>query len=136
MDKRTYLALLDPDEEGIGYTVTFPDLPGAITEGDPLDEVRRRAQECLELHLWGMERDGEDMPEPSRPESIEVPTGAILIPIDAWMDHVRDEMSNKAVNKMVTLPRWLKEATEHENINFSHLLQQALKDRLGIYDRQ
>lgn len=85
MDKRTYLALFDPDEEGRGYTVTFPDLPGAITEGDDLEEARRHARECLELHLYGMEHDEDAVPEPSRRETMTVPSGAFLVPIDAWL---------------------------------------------------
>ena len=132
MDKRTYLALFDPEEMGNGYTVTFPDLPGAITEGNDLAQARRVARECLELHLWGMERDGDEIPEASQPELMQVPPGAFLAPIDAWMDLMRDDMENKAVNKMVTLPRWLKDAAERENINFSQLLQHALKERLGV----
>lgn len=52
------------------------------------------------------------------------------------MDLVRDEMANKSISKNVTVPRWLNEAAEHAHINFSQLLQQAIKDRLGIRDRQ
>ena len=132
MNKRTYLALFDPEEQGAGFTVTFPDLPGAITEGDDFEQACRNARECLELHLWGMERDADDIPRPSAATSILVPAGAFLTPISAWMDEVREEMRNKAINKMVTIPRWLKDAAEAENINFSQLLQYALKERLGL----
>lgn len=132
MDKRTYLALFESEENVPGFTVTFPDLPGAVTEGDTFDEACHHAQECLELHLWGMEREGDDIPSPSLPGRIIVPSGAFLVPISGWLDEVRDEMRNKAVNKMVTLPRWLKDRAEQENINFSQILQSALKERLGL----
>ena len=136
MDKRQYFAIFEPgDEDEGGYTVTFPDLPGAITEGDHFDEASRNAEECLELHLYGMERDGDDIPAPSSPQDIQVPSGAFLVPVVAWMDLIRNEMANKAVNKMVTLPRWLKETADQHQINYSQLLQQALKDRLGIPDK-
>ncbi len=134
MDKRIFFALFDPDEECEGYTVTFPDLPGAITQGDNFDEARKMARECLELHLWGMERDGDMIPDTSLPQTIKIPEGSFLTPIEAWMSLYREEMENKAVNKMVTLPRWLKEAAERENINFSQLLQHTLKERLGVND--
>lgn len=136
MDKRTYLAILEPADadEDSGYTVTFPDLPGCITEGDTLDEAMRHGKEALELHLWGLEHDGDVPPTPSRPERILVPAGAVLVPVDAWMDLMRDEMAHQAVNTMVTLPRWLKEVAAEHHINFSQLLQQAIKERLGLPD--
>jgi predicted RNase H-like HicB family nuclease len=46
----TYTVLFEPAAEG-GYTVTVPALPGAITEGDTLEEARRRAREVIRGHL-------------------------------------------------------------------------------------
>ena len=137
MDKRTYLAIFEPADadEGGGYTVTFPDVPGCITEGDTLDEAMHHAKEALELQLWGLEHDGDILPTPSRPEQIALPTGAIVVPIDAWMDLTREEMAHQSVNTMVTLPRWLKEMAMDRRINFSHVLQQAVKERLGLADK-
>ncbi|HPB76116.1 MAG TPA: type II toxin-antitoxin system HicB family antitoxin [Chromatiaceae bacterium] len=59
-----YPAQLDPQAEG-GYTVTFPDLPEAITEGDSLDETLLHAQEVLSLCLRGRLEDGQEIPLPS-----------------------------------------------------------------------
>lgn len=33
------------------YSAYFPDLPGCITTGKTLDEVKQRMREALELHL-------------------------------------------------------------------------------------
>jgi len=38
----------EPDE--VGYTVTFPDLPGCITEGDTLKETLYMAKDALGDH--------------------------------------------------------------------------------------
>jgi len=135
MDRYAFPAILESDEGGRGYTVMFPDLPGCITEGATWEEATAMAQEALEGFLWGIERDGETIPEPSDPKVISLPRGAVITVITAWMDLVRDEMANKSISKNVTLPRWLSEAAEHAHINFSQLLQQALKDRLRIHDR-
>jgi antitoxin HicB len=43
----TYYCKLDPDSESGGYTVTFPDVSGAITEGDTVDEALFNAAEAL-----------------------------------------------------------------------------------------
>lgn len=130
MDKYTFIAKLTHDSEG--YTIEFPDLPGCITEGDNLEECNRNAKEALELHLYGMEEDHDDIPDPSNPEDIEVEKGQLLMPVTVYMENVRDDMRNKAVSKTVTLPRWLKDEGEKQKVNFSGILQRALKNELGI----
>ena len=40
MARYIYPAIFDPSQDG-GYTVTFPDLPGCVTEGDGLGETLR-----------------------------------------------------------------------------------------------
>ncbi|GMA49898.1 HicB family protein [Alicyclobacillus contaminans] len=135
MDRYTFPAVFEPDENGNGYTVTFPDLPGCITEGDTLEEAKGMAQEALEGYLWEAEQHHDPIPEPSRPETLQLDPGTFIVPIDAWMDLVRDEMANKVVRTNVTLPKWLKDAAEERKINFSQLLQQAIKERLGIQNK-
>lgn len=60
-----YAAIFAPQAEG-GYTVTFPDLPEAITEGDDRDSALFNAQEALTLCLEQRMEDGEAIPEASQ----------------------------------------------------------------------
>ncbi|ORX23822.1 pilus assembly protein HicB [Thermoanaerobacterium sp. PSU-2] len=134
MDRYIFPAVFESDGNG-GYTVTFPDLPGCITEGDTLDEALYMAKDALELYIYNLEEDNETIPIPTAPEKIKVPEGAFVNLIEVYMPPVRDEMANKSVNKTVTIPRWLNEAAENANINFSQVLQYALKEQLKITDR-
>lgn len=77
MDKFVFPAIFEPGEKK-GYVVTFPDLPGCLTEGDNLQEAHLMAKEALELHLYGMEEEGEPIPEPSLPSNIKLTDGAFL----------------------------------------------------------
>ncbi|MHB1685316.1 MAG: type II toxin-antitoxin system HicB family antitoxin [Bacilli bacterium] len=132
MDRYIYPALFELGDVD-GYTVTFPDLPGCITEGDSLEEALHMAKKALELHLWGMEDDRDPIPEPSAPGSIPiVEEGAFITLIEAYMPLIRDELANKVIKKTLTIPKWLNDAAESQHINFSHVLQHALKDRLGV----
>ncbi len=131
MDTYIFSAVFDPCEEG-GYCVTFPNLPGCITEGDTLEEAYKMAKEAATLHLWSMEDDGDLIPEPTPPDKIEVPEGGFVSLVDVWLPPIRDKMANKAVNKMLTLPKWLNDLGEREKINFSAILQNALKKHLGV----
>jgi antitoxin HicB len=59
-----YKAVLDVQPEG-GYTVTFPDIPEAITEGDTRDAALFNAAEALTLALDQRIADGEALPAPA-----------------------------------------------------------------------
>lgn len=137
MAKYYFPAIFDPDTDNEnGFTVTFPDLPGCITEGSDMDEAVYMAKDVLAGFLYGMEEDGEQIPTPSNPSNIDLPQGAFISIIEVRTDYIRDEIENKAVKKTLTIPKWLNDAAEKENINFSQLLQFAIKERLGIINKQ
>jgi antitoxin HicB len=76
----SYTAGFEPAEEG-GFVVTFPALPGLITEGDTLEQARAMAAEALHGYLESLAKDGllppaED-PQPSMPLIRETVTAAI-----------------------------------------------------------
>lgn len=134
-DKYVYLATFETAVEG-GYTVTFKDLPGCITEGDTMEEAIDMAKESLELFLWNLEDEKEEIPVPSKPQDIKLDKDCFLVGIDAYMPLIRAEMSNKAVKKTLTIPSWLNKIAEEKKVNFSLVLQNALKQHLGIKDNK
>lgn len=131
MDRYIYPAVFEPGERK-GYTVLFPDLPGCITEGDDMEEALHMAKEALELHLYGMEEDGDIFPKATAPENITTSGKAFVSLIEVWMPIVRDEMGNKAIKKTLTIPKWLNDIAEKNKVNFSQVLQSALKEYLGV----
>jgi antitoxin HicB len=59
-----YPFTMEPQPEG-GFTVTFPDVPEAITEGDTAGEVRERAEDALVTALSFYTDDAKSLPAPS-----------------------------------------------------------------------
>ena len=59
---RTYTIVVEP-EEGGGYFVAVPALPGCFTHGRTIEECRERAVEAIEVHIAGLQGDGELVPE-------------------------------------------------------------------------
>ncbi|HHY22592.1 MAG TPA: toxin-antitoxin system HicB family antitoxin [Bacilli bacterium] len=51
------------DEDGGGYLVEVPDLPGCVTDGDTLDEAIRKAGEATESWLEAARECGRKIPE-------------------------------------------------------------------------
>ena len=135
--KERYLfpAIFEPGDVD-GYTVTFPDLPGCITEGDTIEEAFVMAKEAVELHLYSMEEDHEPIPKPSQPEPSRVPQGAMVALVEAWMLVMRSKIANQSVKKNLTVPKWLADAADRADINYFQVLQDALKARLGVSPHQ
>jgi len=65
MNTVRYQAVLEPQPEG-GFTVTFPDLPEAITEGDSHEEAVFNAAEVLGLCLDVRMDQGDELPRPTQ----------------------------------------------------------------------
>jgi antitoxin HicB len=66
MNGFTYPATLVRDSKAGGYTITFRDLPEAITQAENIVEARIQGADCLEEAIAGRIRLKESIPEPSR----------------------------------------------------------------------
>ena len=130
MKKRyEFVAVMDYAEDGI--SIFFPDLPGLLPCADTTEEAVKNAKEALGLHLYGMEQDKEEIPEPSRIDQIKLDKNQVPLMVEVFMPAVRDRQNSKAVNKMITLPAWLIADADSKNVNYSRILQNALIDYLA-----
>lgn len=116
-----------------GFGMYFPDFPGTAILAEDISSGIREAREMLAFRILELEEKDLPVPSPSTPESIELlePTDRIIF-IEVYMPPFRNESANKAVTKNCTLPRWLRDAAEDAGLNFSHILQSALKEALGL----
>lgn len=117
-------------EDGRDIAVTFPDLDVA-TSGADEDDALLSARELLGITLFGLEEDGEPIPAPSPLSGVETAANERAVLVDVYMPSVRAAGVNRSVNRTVTLPAWLNAAALERNINFSQVLQDALRERLG-----
>lgn len=118
-------------EDGQEIAVTFPDLDVA-TSGENDEDAFVSARECLGITLYGLEQDGDSIPSPSPLASIKTADNEKVSLIDVFMPSIRMAGVNKSVNRTVTLPSWLNAAALENNLNFSQVLQEALKERLNV----
>ena len=133
-DRYVFPAIFSIDPDGI--SVEFPDLPGCLTCGETEEEAMEMAKEALSLHLWGMEDDGDPIPQSSRLADLALDENQVVTLVEVWMPPFRDKMANKAVKKTLTIPKWLNDLAEQKQVNFSHILQSALKSYLGVQSRE
>lgn len=131
-DRYAYIAVLEYDDDGI--SIYFPDLPGCLPCAQTTEEALKNAKEAMGLHLYGMERDGDEIPEPTNINDIQLQSGGIPVLIDVFMPPVRDRAKTRFVKKTLTVPAWLAAKAEEDGVNFSKILQNALIDYLDLRD--
>lgn len=118
-------------EEGEEISVFFPDLDVA-TSGVNDDDALLSARELLGCVMYGLEEDEEEIPLPTPLAEVAVEENERSVLIDIYMPSIRMAHVNRSVNRTVTLPAWLNAIALEKNVNFSQVLQDALKDMLGI----
>lgn len=133
MKTLTYMAVLHKDADG--YSVLVPDLPGCYSFGSDLADVARMTEGAINLHIYGLENDGEKVPEPSPTLSDEDVDGGLVMPITVHPDIYRSRRQNERVRTNVTIPLWLKQEAEARKVNYSRVMEQALIEYLNIGDR-
>ena len=116
---------------GQEIAVDFPDLEAA-TSGTNEDDAFMSARELLGCVLFGLEEDGEEIPAPTPLSDMKVKENERAVLIDVYMPSIRMAQINRSVNRTVTLPAWLNAAALEHNINFSQVLQDALKSQLCL----
>ncbi len=137
-----YPAVFYKDKEK-GYIVMFPDLDNGVTEGDSLEEAYKMAEDYIGTWLYDDFVKGKELPKSSNINDIEFTDDKdilneivleksfrTLVGID--MVKYVNECKNHTVRKNVSIPSWLNEMGKNYNLNFSNLLQEAIRKELNI----
>ena len=131
MAKYAFPCVMTPEADG-GYSVDFPDVPQCYTCGDDLPSALEMAQDVLCLRLYDMEEAGEVIPVPSEPRNVKTEGNEFVSVVGCDTLTYRKFHSNRAVKKTLTIPEWLNTAAEKRGVNFSAVLQDALKSQLNL----
>ena len=111
--------------EGNGYFVHFPDIQPCYTEGATLEEAVIMAKDVLESRIEVALEKGEALPVPSDIHSLK---GDMVMLVVADVENIKSQ--TRFVRKTLSIPHWLNVAAEKKHINFSGVLQEALKERI------
>lgn len=133
MAKYLYPAIFQ--KENTFYSVRFPDLECCYTQGDNLQDAFEMAEDVLCLTLYQLEEKGEVIPEPSELNQIHTKNDEFVSLVSCDTLEYRQFFDNRAVKKTLTIPSWLNTMSEKQGLNFSAILQNALKQELHITDR-
>lgn len=132
-DYYIYPAIFEYAKDGI--SVSFPDLPGCISCAKTDEEALYMAKDALGLYIACSEEDNQEVKKPSKLNEIKLKENQRAVLIEVNMPLFREAVQNTSVKKTLTIPKWINDLAERNNINFSQLLQMAIKDNLGISEK-
>lgn len=125
-----YPAIFHPEE--IGYSVFVPDIEGCFSQGDDLAEAMEMTRDAIGLCLEEADAQNHEFPQPSNPAEVQCEANEFVALIEFNMIEYLKKHDTKSVKKTLTIPSWLNHMAEEQHINFSSVLQSALKNQLGI----
>ena len=127
--KYVYPAIFEKEDSG--YSVIFPDLEIA-TSGEDLSEAINMARDALCLMLYDMEERKAEIPPASELTEVATSGKQFVSLVECDTVEYRRFFDSKAVKKTLSIPAWLNTLAERADINFSAVLQKALKAELNI----
>ena len=130
--KYVYPAIFTPD--GDGFSIAFPDIGMGATQGDDIVDGLEMAHDFLVGAMIMLEDTGEDTPLPSNLHSMTLNEGQFASFVSVDTAEHRRKTESRAIKKTLTLPSWLNARAEDAGVNFSQVLQRALKEELQIVD--
>lgn len=123
------------EQDGENYNVRFPDLQGCHTFGNGLQEAYDMAGDALCLMLYTLEEAEAPIPSASNVADIKTMGDEFVSLVSCDTLEYRQFYDNKAVKKTLTIPSWLNTMAERAGVNFSAVLQEALRNELQITGR-
>jgi len=131
MNKLFYPAIFEKDDTG--YSIFFPNIPGCNSEGDTLEEAYIMATDALGLMYTTYKENLHKLfPPPCDPADIQLEANQAVIMVAFDSLEYRRKYESKAVKKTLTIPSWLNDMAFSANMNFSQVLQEALKQQLHL----
>ena len=132
--KNAYPVIMTRGKEFI--VVFIPDF-NINTQGKDVPDAIEMARDAIGLMGIDMQDNGESLPKSSGITSVqaEAPSGAIVSLVDVDFAEYRRKNDMRVVKKNCTIPSWLNFEAEKAGVNFSAVLQAALKNELHITGR-
>ena len=129
LENATYPVII---EEVSGRTImSFPDFD-IVSDVEKDKDCIKAAQEIIALCLVHSEDNGEQWPVPLSNDKFDLKPGQRLVYVNVWMPYHRTLVKTVYTRKNLTIPTWLNELAKESDVNFSEVLTEALKERLGV----
>jgi predicted RNase H-like HicB family nuclease len=128
--KNVYPIVMTRGKEHI--IVHVPDF-NISTQGDDFADAMEMARDAIGIMGIDMEDENEALPKPSKlSDALKGSESDIITLVDVDFAEYRRKNDMRAVKKNCTIPSWLNFEAEKAGVNFSAVLQTALKETLNL----
>ncbi|MDR0196850.1 MAG: type II toxin-antitoxin system HicB family antitoxin [Oscillospiraceae bacterium] len=130
-NKHVYPVVITPPKKGDKFFLVYvPDID-RMTQGETFAEALEMAQDLICVHAVSLQDSGQQIPAPSMVEPTREDDELVSwVAVD--FDAYRRSVETRAVHKDVTIPAYMADRAKKMNISLSALLQEALKDKIGL----
>lgn len=116
------------------YIVYVPDFD-INTEGDTIADAIQMARDAIAMCGCYKEDNHEEVPSSQSLDAKKTNPHDIVTLVDVDFEEYRRKNDMRSIRKNCTIPSWLNDEAEKANINFSRVLQDALKEELQIHGK-
>ena len=134
MNEITYPVILTYEDDTIYIGIPDFNADNYVSFADNLDEVIKSSKELITLYYTDLEDNGKDIPKPSDIRDLKknLKENQEIIYVSLWLPYEKSLVKVAYKKKTLSIPTWLDMLATQKNINFSQVLQEALKEKLDI----
>lgn len=125
-----FYAKCEWNKEDNCYYASVPGFDGVFTDGEDLKEIERNLIDIMTLAIIDFENENVDyiklLDENSKNKNEKNLRVIFFLPYE------KSKVKEVYKNKTLTIPTWLDDLAREKNLNFSSILQNALKKELNI----
>lgn len=117
------------------YQVSLPDFTSEyVTYGETIEEAIKNVKEVITLLLSDLMEEEKEFPKPSDLKMLKknLLDNQDVIYVSLWLPYELSLVKISYKKKTLSIPTWLDILATNKNINFSQVLQKALKTELNI----
>lgn len=134
MNEITYPIILTYEDDLIYIGIPDFNTDNYISFADNLNDVIKYSKELITMYYTDFEDNKKEIPKPSDIRDIKktLKDNQEVIYISLWLPYEKSLVKVTYKKKTLSIPTWLDILATQKNINFSQVLQEALKEKLGI----
>lgn len=134
MNEITYPVIFTYEDNTIYIGIPDFNTDNYVSFADNMDEAIKYAKELITLYYTDLEDNKKDIPKPSDIREIKktLKSNQDVIYLNLWLPYEKSLVKVTYKKKTLSIPTWLDVLATQKNINFSQVLQEALKEKLNI----
>lgn len=134
MNDIVYPVILTYEDDLIYIGIPDFETDNYISFADNMNDVVKTAKELITLFYTELEENKKEIPKPSDIKDIKktLKDNQEVIYINLWLPYEKSLIKVAYKKKTLSIPTWLDMLATQKNINFSQVLQEALKEKLDI----